>query len=153
MSQEINEIMGQKLAYPSTWQGAATVFSICVAFVLIAYIFKAWATPDNINALKGLYAGTAVQDKLNEELVKKVQSLTERIALLENNGKTQLDAKNATLEEFKNINTLLNLKTTIQNQSTPNTFKATEITKEELDNLLNKYQFKKDIIEQLQNNK
>lgn len=79
------EILGQKLSYPTTWQGAAAVLILCIALTAIAYIAKGWATPEVISGLAGLNTTTKQQEGINNSLLDNINKLSVKVASLELN--------------------------------------------------------------------
>jgi hypothetical protein len=77
------EILGQKLAYPTSWHGTATVLTVCVSLVIVAFIAKGWATPEVIDKLKGIANYSEEQDKTTKDLVETVSRLTLQLGELE----------------------------------------------------------------------
>lgn len=125
---------------------------VCVALTIVALLFKGWATPDTINAVKGLYADAAVQDRANKELLAKIKSLTERMHALEKNGKSTKHSIENEKKYFENLNKLLNAKSNLRLQSAPEIYKAEEINPAVLNELIEDYNFQKKFIKDLQNN-
>ena len=138
MSENNIEILGQKLSYPTTWHGTTAVLFLCIALVIIALLFKGWATPDTINAVKGLYADASVQDEVNQQLLKKIKLLTERINTLESN-KNGITSAEKTLQnqEFSKLNTLFSTKTVTRFKAAPEEYKAEILSPEQIKKLMN----------------
>lgn len=57
------EIMGQKFSYPSTWQGATSVFVVCSCIAFLAWTLEA----SEIDSYQGLFNGASEQ-AYNESL-------------------------------------------------------------------------------------
>lgn len=83
MSDGSIEILGQKLAYPTSWHGTAAVLAVCVSLVVVASFAKDWATPEVLDKLKGIASYSEEQDKTTKELVEAVAKLTLQLNELE----------------------------------------------------------------------
>jgi hypothetical protein len=83
MSEGSIEILGQKLAYPTSRHGTAAVLAVCVSLVFIASFAKDWATPEVLDKLKGIASYSEEQDKTTKELVETVAKLTLQLNELE----------------------------------------------------------------------
>lgn len=83
MSDGTIEVLGQKLSYPTNWQGVAAVTVVCVAFTVIAYIAKGWATPEVLQGLSGLASTTKEQESINKNLLSNIEQLSAKIVALE----------------------------------------------------------------------
>lgn len=81
------EILGQKLSYPSTWHGTAAILIVCICIVAVAFVFKEWATPENLDATRGLlYKTSKKQEDVNRGLVDRIDNLTKKVSALEINN-------------------------------------------------------------------
>lgn len=84
MSDNSIEILGQKLAYPNSWQGVSAVFCVCVALVIIAWIFTRWVNPEKVLAFTR-YASLQEQkvtklQEANKVLLNQIGELEEQLA-------------------------------------------------------------------------
>lgn|GEM_PF-6095438 len=77
------EILGQKLAYPTSWHGTAAVFVVCISLIGISFIAKGWATPEILDKLRGVANYSEEQDKTIKELVETSAKLTAQLSELE----------------------------------------------------------------------
>ena len=79
MSDQI-EILGQKLAYPNTWQGASAVFFFCLSLTLISWFAFKWLTPEAVQALNAIVVG---QNAEKQQLVLANQKLLQQVEYLQ----------------------------------------------------------------------
>jgi len=124
MSDGSIEILGQKLAYPTTWYATVAVMIVCVALVIIAYLAKGWATPEILDGIKGITNFSAEQEKTITGLVENVEKLSIQMNALEqkvaNAGTESLDesAKAAlTKNQLERGLSISRLKEQLTNQS------------------------------------
>lgn len=110
---------------------------LCTALVVIAFVFMGWATPDTINAVKGLYADASKQDEVNQKLLSNIRTLTERINALENNrnGISNVQ-KTLQQQEFDSMSDLFTNKATVRFDTAPDTYKREAISSEQLKRLI-----------------
>ena len=101
------EILGQKLAYPSTVYGAFAVGFVSLALVLIAWIVASWATPEALSATRTLLAQEAEKNSeivaVNKELLSQLEELESKLISKVSTGASETtDAEiNAELERLR----------------------------------------------------
>ena len=78
MSDNTIEVLGQKLSYPTTWQGTAAVLIVCVCMAFLAYTL----TPSQIDSYANLLEGKTEQ-KINDELLNTNNQLNTQIEELQ----------------------------------------------------------------------
>lgn len=83
MSNDTIEILGQKLSYPTTWYGTVSVFAVCLTIAAIFFMAKGWATPENMNELKGIINYSENQKDVADTLVRSVDDINNKITDLE----------------------------------------------------------------------
>lgn len=62
-------ILGQKLSYPTTWHGKASVLVVGSAITIITVLLVGWATPEVLRGIKGLNSTSEQQQTINSNFV------------------------------------------------------------------------------------
>ncbi len=77
------EILGQKLAYPTTVYGTTAVLFLCIALVIIAKIAADWASPEALAEARALLADETAKSSeissVNAELLSQIATLQTKL--------------------------------------------------------------------------
>lgn len=77
------EILGQKLAYPTTVYGTTAVLFLCIALVIIAKIAADWASPEALAEARALLADETAKSSeiasVNAELLSQISTLQTKL--------------------------------------------------------------------------
>lgn len=156
MAENSIEILGQKISYPSTWQGTTAVFSVCLCIGFLGWTLEG----DQINAFGKVFNGHSEQAynqslQTIEKQNKMISSMQVTIDKLTSKAKISQEEKNKITERLKaNIkdieSSLQSLSQIQQNKKSEFKTKDNDLTPYQKDYLLKQEQQIQQQIQQLQ---